>query len=160
MINNFIQFIEWPDSAFPKGRHKLSICVVGKDPFGKSLDKIADIKKTKKREFIFKRFVSPDEMEDCHILFISSSEKDNLEKILKRVKFKATLIVGDTPGFEKKGVGINFFFKKDKIWFECNLDALSKANLKVSSHMLALGRTIKGEKTFLAVNSTKIQDSM
>src|SRR5688572_25985571 len=35
---NFVQFVEWPQEAFPENQTPLVIGILGKDPFGKFLD--------------------------------------------------------------------------------------------------------------------------
>src|ERR1035438_10306108 len=37
---NFVKFVEWPASAFPEPDSPISICILGVDPFGKTLDQL------------------------------------------------------------------------------------------------------------------------
>ncbi len=136
-IYHFTKFIRWPKDAI-KERGKFIIGVVGKDPFGTALDALAEKKKVNRRKLVIQRFSSPDEIKECHILFVSPSLHESLDKILKKVKGSPTLLIGDVPGFAKKGGGINFFLKNKKIRFEINRKALKKTGLKISSQLLNL----------------------
>lgn len=142
-IYNFTKFIKWPEEALHSEDSEFFIGVMGSDPFGNILDTIAAKKKIQGRNLVIKRFSSLDEIETCHILFVSSSEKDHLEEVLSKLRGSQVLIVGDTPGFAKRGVGINFYIKKNKVRIEFNKRALEKSGLKVSSQLLNIGRIIK-----------------
>ena len=82
-------------------------------------------------------------MLSCHILFISSSEKKNIEEILTRLGNHDILTVGETEGFARKGVIINFFLEKKNVRFEINVDAATRSNLKLSSRLLRLAHIIR-----------------
>jgi len=122
----------------------LNFCLAGEDPFGKILDKLAKKLKKKNRDLLVTTPVSTEEMRQCHILFVSQSEKIKINQILQRVRGYPVLVIGDTPGLAKKGVGINFFLQKNKIRFEINREALKKAGLVVSSELLNLARIVSG----------------
>lgn len=142
-IYSFTKFTQWPESAFPGGQEEFVIGVIGDDPFGNTLDALAEQKKVQGRRVVIKRFSSLDEITGCQILFISSSQGGSLEKILARVGNKPVLLIGDTDGFAKKGVDVNFFIQEKKVRFEFNLKALDRAGIKVSSQLLNLGKIIE-----------------
>ncbi|MGQ9569431.1 MAG: YfiR family protein [Thermodesulfovibrionales bacterium] len=81
-----------------------------------------------------------------YLLFICSSDKRHLEKILNTLKGMNVLTMGDTKGFAQEGVIINFYIDKDKVRFEINKDAADKAGLKISSRLLSLARIIYGDE--------------
>ncbi|MFQ5786429.1 MAG: YfiR family protein [Thermodesulfobacteriota bacterium] len=142
-IYNFTKFIKWPEDAFLHEMDGFLIGVMGSDPFGNILDTLAAKKKVEGRKLVIKRFSSLDEIETCHILFVSSSEKDHLEEILSKLNGPPVLFVGDTPGYAERGVGINFYIQGNKVWIEFNKEALERAGLKISSQLLNVGRIIK-----------------
>lgn len=146
-IYNFTKFIKWPEGADREITNRgLNFCLVGEDPFGNILDKFAKKLKKKNRDLRIIPQASIKEMPQCHILFVSQSEKSNLNQILPRVREYPVLVIGDTPGFAQKGVGINFFLQKNKIRFEVNREALERAGLVVSSELLNLARIVLGRK--------------
>jgi len=146
-IYNFTKFIKWPEEANREIENGgLNFCLMGEDPFGKILDKIAKILKKKNRALLVTPQVSLEEMPECHILFVNESEKSNVNQILLRVREYPVLVIGDTPGFAEKGVGINFFLQNNKLRFEINREALKKSGLVVSSELLNLARIVTGRK--------------
>ncbi|MFQ5442977.1 MAG: YfiR family protein [Nitrospinales bacterium] len=147
-IYNFTKFIKWPEEASREINDRgLNFCLVGEDPFGEILDRFAKKLKKKNRDLVVIPQVTTEEMPQCHILFVSQSEESKVNKILLRVREYPVLVIGDTPGFAKKGVSINFFIQKNKIRFEINREALKKAGLVVSSELLNLARIVAGRNT-------------
>lgn len=137
-IYNFTKFTEWPQGSRKK---ELNICVVGHDPFGKSLREIQG-RVVRDKEVRVQQARSPGEMQNCHVLFISSSEKNRVSKIVESLENANVLTIGDTKGFSQRGVMVNFFFEYEKIRFEINIDRVNKTGLKMSSSLLKLAKII------------------
>ena len=81
-------------------------------------------------------------MKKCHLLFICSSEKDNLTDIIDIIKNKNILTVGETKDFLKTGGIINFLLDDNKVRFEINLSAAKKSNLIIRSQLLRLAQKV------------------
>jgi len=144
-LYNFANFVEWPDGAFSDEISPIVLVVLGKDPFGIIL-KSAEGKTIKGRKLIIKRFEALPDLEFCHILFISSSEKYNMENILSKLNHFGVLTVGDTDSFTQMGGVINFIKVDNKVRFEINLNAAKAASLEISSKLLSLAKIIKSSK--------------
>ena len=144
-IYKFLDFIEWPDEH--NNNSVFDFCIFGYDPFIDSQEHIAnrdDIEK-KMNPKLLGSFNNKEEydFDFCNILFISSTEKKNVTEILKRIEGHNILTIGDTRGYAKKGVMINFYHDKNKIRFEINIDALKRSQIKISSKLLQLARIVK-----------------
>jgi hypothetical protein len=144
-LYNFAKFIDWPPTAFPDPSTPVVLCVLGQDPFGPDLEQTITGKTVNNRPFAIQRFAKLQDRESCHILFISSSERDHLSQILASLKDKKTLTVGETPTFLSSGGMINFTLLDNRIRFEINLSAAERAGLKLSSKLLSLATTVKTE---------------
>jgi len=141
-LYNFTKFVEWPAEVFADTSLTLSICIIGEDPFGKAIDTIKD-KTVKGRKLSIRRFTSIDDLKECHVIFISPSEKKNLARILEKIKDMHMLTVSDMDGFADRGGMINLNKVKNKIRLEINLDAAEQSGLKVSSKLLNIAKIIK-----------------
>lgn len=141
-IYNFTRFIKWPEKVFSKEPKEWIIGVLGDSPIKDSLATLASRKKGKGEKIIIKGFSSLEEINKCHILFISHGEKRRIESIVAKVKNSPVLLIGDSPGFEKKGIGINLVIRENKVRFQINKDALERAGLRASSSLLNLGSAI------------------
>ena len=91
-LYNFIKFTDWPEEKITQNSDSVKIGVIGKSPFGDHLELIAG-KQAKGKKIAIKLFKSlkkwdKSETKDnfnalkrCHLLFICSSEKENLKEI-------------------------------------------------------------------------------
>jgi hypothetical protein len=138
---NFVKFVEWPAEAFAGERSPLTICVYGADPFGDTLDNVVRGETVGERGLIVQRPESPGELRDCHVLFVSRSEKERMPEILSHVEGAPVLTVADTDGFLKAGGIINFVLEDNKVRFLINPEAAERNRLKVSSKLLRLARS-------------------
>lgn len=142
LLYKIARFVQWPDDAFRNNGNQIILGVLGKDPFGESLD-ILENKLIKDKKIVIKRFQSIDDLAPSHILFISSSEKKQLDKILNTLQNQKVLTVSDTESFVQNGGIINFIFVDENIRFEINASAAKQANLKISSMLLRLATSVK-----------------
>jgi len=142
-LYNFTKFVEWPPEAFPDERSQFKVCVLGTDPFGKSLDAIGE-ESVAGRRISLLHSGEIREPEGCHILFVSRSEKDRLPQVLADLKQAPVLTVGDTGGFLDHGGIINFILEGGKVRFEINQEAAERAGIKISSKLLRLATRVKG----------------
>jgi hypothetical protein len=139
---NFAKFMEWPSQVFPDTSSSLTLYILGKDPFDEALKTIED-KIVKKRKLVIKRTLSVEDIKECHILFICTSEKKKLSEIFTKIKDKPILTVAETNNFCQSGGIVNFIVVKNKIRFEINVDAAKRTGLKISSKLLKLSKIIK-----------------
>lgn len=142
-LYNFSKFVEWPAAAMGDSDRPFVIGVCGDDPFGSDLNKTVEGKTVEGRPYSIKRFRRAADIQSCHILFISESEKSKAAKIIDNLQNAHTLVVGDTDGFIQRGGAINFIIEDKKVRFEINPEAVSRAGLKVSSKLLALAKIVK-----------------
>ena len=133
---NFAQFVEWPPQAFADAQTPLVIGVLGRDPFGAYLDETVRGETVNNRSLVVQRYGRVEDINTCHILFISRSEGDRLEQILARLRGRNILTVADAEGFVLPGVMIRLVTVENKIRLRINLEVAQAANLKISSKLL------------------------
>jgi len=142
-LEHFTRFIEWPESSeIADASSPFYVAVIGENPFGTILDQIYAEQKIKNKIVEILYVSSPDEITDCHILFISSSNKERLPEILLLTRNKPILTVSDTDGFAENGVLINFYLAGSKIKFEINEKAVHESGLVMSYRLLSLARIV------------------
>jgi hypothetical protein len=142
-LEHFTRFVEWPESfKIADTSDPFYVAVIGENPFGSILDQIYADQKIRNRNVEILYISTPDEIIDCHILFISSSNKEILPEILSRTRNKPILTVSDTNGFAEDGVLINFYLTGGKIKFEINEKAVHESGLVMSYRLLNLARIV------------------
>jgi hypothetical protein len=120
------------------------ISVFGKNPFGSLLEDAYLKEKRKIKDKIVEiRYISrPEEIGNCHILFISKSIDKELEEILAVTRGKPILTIGETKGFAEKGVLFNLYIRRDEIRFEINALAMRESRLIPSSQLLSVAKIV------------------
>ncbi len=141
-IYNFIKFVEWPTTTFNDSKSPYVVGVLGKDPFGLELDYAMKNKTVNGRPIVVRR-ITDEKMNQCHLLFISSSEKRRLKSIFEQLKDKPILTLGETEEFAQTGGMINFVIEENKVRFQINIEAAKRADLKIHSTLLNLARVVR-----------------
>lgn len=138
-IYNFARFVDWPPGAFAQKNSPMVIGVLGKNDFGDSLGQTINGKAIKGHPLQFNVFDSVAEVTNCQVLFISTSEKSRLTKILAHLQGTSTLTVTEnTDDFIGDGGMINLLIVDNKVRFQINNQAAQKAGLIISSKLLSL----------------------
>jgi hypothetical protein len=92
------------------------------------------------------RYQRSQDANNCHLLFICSSEREHLEKIFADLKGRSILTVGETEDFAFRGGMIQFMTERNRIRFRINQKAALAANLRMSSKLLGLAEVIDPPK--------------
>ncbi|HYG38369.1 MAG TPA: YfiR family protein [Cytophagales bacterium] len=143
---NFTQFVEWPATAFSSEETPLVIGILGEDPFNSYLDEVISNEKVNNHPLIVRRFKNTEQIEACHILFVSKSHENKMSRIRAVLKDKNTLTVSDGSNFIKEGGMIRFITLNKKIQFQINPEAVKAANLTISSKLLRLAEIVSIKK--------------
>jgi hypothetical protein len=140
-LYNFARFVEWPPEALGPPHSPFVIAVLGQDPFGEVLDRTMAGKTVAGHPVEVRRVDDPDDAAKVHILFVSASERDRQEVIV-RTASPNTLTVGDTSDFARAGGMIGFLVRDRRVRFEINPARAEQARLKLSSQLLKLATLV------------------
>jgi len=135
---NFTQFVQWPTKAFPEPQAPLVIGVLGDDPFGAYLDAAVRGESVNGHSLTVQRYRRVEDIKECHLLFISSSESARMKELLTALKDRPILTVGDVESFSVHGGMVRFVIEKGKIRLRINEDRAKAAELTISSKLLRL----------------------
>ena len=144
---NFAKYTEWPKEAFTDDNAPFVLGILGQDPFKSDIDIIRG-KTIKGRRLVVKKFSSIQEVTNCHLLFICSSETNNLAQILHAVDHLSILTISEADGFIEHSGMINLVAEQKTagtqvVAFEINQAAAEKANLRLDTQLLKLARRTK-----------------
>ena len=140
-LYNFTKFVEWPAEASDRVTSDFAVCVLGRSPFGEALD-ILLAKSVRGRRIAVTYLHRIEELKECNILFISSSERIRLRHIVAAVEARPILTVSDIKRSVAAGTMIGFVPAGDTVKFEINLRAAQRAGLRISSHLLKLATAV------------------
>ena len=138
---NFAKFINWPEKSFSKKEQLFKVCVLGENPFGSALSAI-ESRIVGNRKVGLQYVNDLEEAVNCHLLFISASEKNNLDAIHTALSDHAITTVSDMEGFARDGGIIEFVTRKEKLAFKINLSRARKQDLNIHSALLNLATEV------------------
>jgi hypothetical protein len=139
---NFTRFVEWPEDAFATPTSPIVACVMGETPLTDPLAEVTQGKVVNGRAVSINMVKPSDDLRRCNLLFISEAAARRTGEVLARLRKANTLTVGETPGFPLAGGMINFAILDNKVKLEINLDATTRAGLKVNSKLIAVSRLV------------------
>ena len=142
MLYNLTNFVEWPDSAYPDRQAPIILCILGQDQFAISLASTIPKETNDGRPMLMRHLQSDKETRGCHILYISSSERKTAAHIFSILNGSSTLTVGEMTQFAARGGIIQFAMEDQHVRFDINLEAASRAGLRISSKLLALAQIV------------------
>jgi hypothetical protein len=142
-IYKFATYIRWPPSSATV-ESPFVIGILGKDPFGSSLSDVVRHRTVQGRAIVIKPLSRIEDAPGCDLIFISSSERENLRKIFAVLAGAPVLTVGDMDQFAELGGLIGLTTTEDRhIRFDINKGAIERAGLRASSQLLQLGRIVE-----------------
>lgn len=129
------QFVYWPADSKPPT--PLTLCVVGKNPFGSALNLIdQNVATIEMRQ-------APSDLGDCQLLFIPRSEAANLDNWLNKLENRRLVTVSDIPGFARAGGMIELPLDGERIGIVINRRSAQKKGFEFSAQLLRLARVIE-----------------
>lgn len=140
IIYHFTKYIDWPAN---KKSGDFIIGVTGATPLYDELKKNVANKMVGNQKIVIKKFSPSAGSFDCHILFISEDESDNLKKIVAGTAGASTLLVSEMDGLARKGSCINFVIVNERLKLEINKTNIEQRNLNIASELLSLGVIVK-----------------
>lgn len=142
-LYNFLQFVQWPESQRLLSKDgAMVIGVVGDSPFGDAFEELqTTIRKSGMkpvRIIQYGRYREGLDLRNCHVLFVSVSEKKNFARIVEDLRGAPVLTVADTENFLSSGGMINLVRSQGKIRWMVNRSQAEKAGLRISAQLLTL----------------------
>jgi hypothetical protein len=83
----------------------------------------------------------PADVQKCHLLFIGT-RADETGELQKAAAHEPILTVGESQTFEKRGGIVRFVAEANRIRFDVNQKAAAAANLRLSSKVLQVARSV------------------
>jgi hypothetical protein len=142
-LYNFVRFISWPEGSFANSSSPIVIGIYGSDRFGEIIRRTIRNNTVDGRTFVIKYYNHPSQIQQCHILFVSEISRTELIDLLRIVRKKPILTVGDNlEGFCQMGGIINFTPQYSRNRFEINNTTARNNEINISSKLLSLAKIV------------------
>jgi hypothetical protein len=156
LLYNMTKMVTWPENSFVDDK-PVSILFLGKDDneIGSYFEsQVRSRSLTVKGRKISVKQISQTELDDvvrekikkCHILFIMSSYKGPILKLLHAIGNRPVLVVGESSSFPEEGGMIGLSIEKKRVSISVNLDAVKNTDLKISAQFLQHAKIVKKEQ--------------
>jgi hypothetical protein len=140
-LYNFAKFVDWPTETFQRLNEPFTICILGEDPFGRTLDDMVAGKTVGGRSILVRRLPDDVGLRGCQILFVSAPHPKHSPSVLTGAnKQSGLLIVGDAGLATAGDTMIGFTMAGGKVRFEIDAASAERAGLHISSRLLSLAQ--------------------
>jgi hypothetical protein len=141
-IYNFAKFVQWPAGTFQGPNEPIAICLLGEDPFGRSLENTVAGRVIEGRSLTVRHLSNVKQVEGCRVLFLSSKQDKHPSATLADIKLDGILTIGESEVSGADGVVINFKLDGGKVRFDINVAAAEREKLRISSRLLSLAHIV------------------
>lgn len=139
-LYNFVQFVEWPDGTFADAKSPIVLATLGPDPFEGGLDAAVAGKTVGGRPLVVKHFATAADVGKCQLLFVPAGSADEFAAALRNAGPAGVLTVGEADAFLKDGGIIRFYQEDNRLRFEINKGAATKARIQISAKLMRLAK--------------------
>jgi hypothetical protein len=94
------------------------------------------------REIVVRKEVPLDQLKDCRMVCVSETDARQLPAVVRQLSGAPVLLVSDGRQAVDQGAHLALLFNDDRVEFDVNLLSLQKSNIRASSQMLKLARTV------------------
>ena len=141
LICNLLKYVDWPEESGAAPEPSVVICIFGNDPFGGSLDPLAQ-RTVNQRRIEIRRVDAIAETQRCHLLFVNANEHRRWTEISAFLAGKSVLTVSDFEAFVGSGGMVEFTHQDQHIAVSIDMTAVSAAGLRVHDRLLNLARVV------------------
>lgn len=141
-VSSFASFVQWPPEAFRDARDPIRICVLGRNPFGTSLEVLTQGKVVDGRKLAVRQIADSRDAAGCHLLFVSASEHLRIRAILNSLGTQSIFSIGDTGDFVAEGGIANLRTENGRVRIDINAESARERHLRISSRLLQLARAV------------------
>jgi hypothetical protein len=144
---NFGKFVRFAPSDAVNARESFDICIIGDDPFGRTLDELTANESLGGKPVRVARLKTAAEARGCAIAYIGASEGSRIGTDLDALRGQPVLTVSDAFDFLQNGGMIQFVTIENHVRFSVNLDAVRGGQLSLSSELLRVATSVIKEST-------------
>jgi hypothetical protein len=142
-VTNFARYTEWPTQKWANGSAPLTVCLLGGDK-----DMAAELTSLEKHTISGRMLRGVQisrltELDACAVIYVPTDYKAPLKPIVDAADKHRVLTVSDRVDFIEDGGMIGLIPSGGRYVFDVNLIAARSADLKLSSQLLKLARTVK-----------------
>jgi hypothetical protein len=141
-IVNMLRLVSWQPPAPPAV--PLIVVVIGDDGLADALRDAAWGQRVDGRPLAVSQVATLAQLPDAQpaVVVLAAAQRSSAQALARSVGQKAVLTIGEGDGMGHAGLVLGVYVDGDRIRFDANTGAASRAGLALSSHLLRLARIV------------------
>jgi hypothetical protein len=140
-LYKFAPFVEWPPAAFSSASSPFQVCILGRDPFGASLDQVVSGQRVDEHRVVVRRLDRVDAASGCHVLYLGATTSQTAAEALRAVRGSPVLTVAESG--RESGAIIKFVVKDNRVRFDIDTAAAAANRVTISSKLLGMAMNVR-----------------
>lgn len=144
-VFNVANFVEWPTSVFPTPSTPIRVAVISGHPLPDFASTLT-AKTIRGRSVVVETYEHAEQVGTVHIVFVAADAAAELRAAVKGSGGRPVLTIAEqpieTPGEAVISVGVSL----TRLVFAVNLDAADAAELKISTNLLKLAKSVRSSR--------------
>ena len=124
-------YFRWPETEATGTNQPVRIGVLGKNPFGDSLNELTRPGTNSVRGFQIVYGAKPEQLKGCQVIFIAAEPPPNWVEIRREWVAKPVLLVGDQPDFIEQGGMVNLLIRKKLPYLQIKRRTIEAVGIRV-----------------------------
>jgi hypothetical protein len=141
-LPRFARYVAWPAPALPAAGAPFQLCLIGRDPFGPTLDHVTASELIDGHSVTVRRMPSADRVAGCHLAFVQGAAPTDTARLLLALRAQPILTVTDARAGPQRGM-IHFTIVGGRVRFFIDEAAAAERGLSISSRLLALAAGVR-----------------
>lgn len=141
-LTKFPAYVDWPASLRMAPNAPIALCIVGTDPFGRTMDDAVRGQQVDGHPIVLKRYASAAGTDGCQVAFVDGSGGHPTADILRALEGRPVLTVTDGRAGPQRGM-IHFVVDGGRVRFHIDEAAAHGAGLTLSARLLAIALSVR-----------------
>ena len=141
-LPKFGGYVGWPTPSRPGPRAPFILCVVGSDPFGRSIDDAARGQRIGGHEVRVRRLTGASGADGCHVAFVQGNAGASTASLLHALEGKPVLTVTDGRAGAQQGM-VHFVVAQGRVRFHIDEAAAQRSGLSINSRLLGIALSVR-----------------
>lgn len=138
-VYRFVSFVSWPATSFEDATTPVRLCVVGADPFARTLSRVVADQQIGARRFEVRRIADASEMASCHAVYAVG---DRAAAVLRMARQRPILVITDSVSGSERGI-IHFALVEDRVRFYIDDAHAAESGLGIDPRLLNLALAVR-----------------
>jgi hypothetical protein len=139
---NFARFAEWPADVIP-ARMPLALCVHNDGAVADALERTIKGRTVGGHGLAVRRLTAGAPLSRCHVLYLGGSDLKRSLDVIGTVNGVGLFTVSNAARFAQAGGVAELYLEGGRMRIAVNVDALQRAQIQLSSRVLALAKIVK-----------------